>query len=162
MSALDDPVAPSDGTSTTIAGGCHCGRLTFALSTMRDVATIIPRACRCSFCRKHGAAYISDRQGRLILKTTGSPDDVYRFGYGITDFHVCNRCGVLVAATWSDSDREDFGVVNVRAFEGQPVSIALPLDADFDEEDVPQREARRKDNWTPALVLAKPHVVAQA
>ena len=46
--------------SRLLAGGCHCGKLKVEFETGIDPADFSPRACDCSFCTKHGAAYISD------------------------------------------------------------------------------------------------------
>jgi hypothetical protein len=75
----------------------------------------------------------------------------YRFGLNITDFHVCDRCGVWVAAVWYDEGR-GFGVVNVPALDERALFNALPAVADFEGEDVSARERRRRTNWTPATV----------
>jgi hypothetical protein len=80
------------------------------------------------------------------------------FGLNITDFHLCDRCGIWVAATWRDGDRL-FGVINVPALDDRARFSGNAVTVDFDGEDVAAREARRRTNWTPARVLGSHDLV---
>lgn len=100
---------------TTFTGGCHCGQISLRFKTQLKATSFTPGACDCDFCRKHGAVYLSD--SAELLEITTSDAQTYRFGLGITDFHTCPKCGVLVAATLRDSDGAIFGVVNQRVVE---------------------------------------------
>lgn len=108
---------PSATIESTLRGSCHCGELRVELSTRLDPATLIPRACDCSFCLKHGAAYVSDPAGRLELMV--HPDGLrrYRQGSGTAEFLMCDRCGVLVAVTFMQAARI-YGAVNARCLDG--------------------------------------------
>lgn len=97
---------------------------------------------------------ISDPGGQLTIATSGEPDDIYRLGFGITDFHVCGRCGVFVAATWRNGGNIMLGVVNIRALDDARQFTTTPAEADFDSEDATARETRRQTNWTPATLSA--------
>jgi hypothetical protein len=116
-----------------LSGSCHCRRIKVALST-------------------HNAAMISDNQGALHLRTTGSPDDLYRFGFGAADFHVCGNCGVFVAATWNDGALA-YGVVNIYALDAA-LNFGDDSPMQFDEEDEQVRNERRRLNWTPTQFTA--------
>ena len=85
-------------TDTSLRGGCHCGLLRVAFTTRHDPAELAPRACDCSFCRSHGAFYVSDPEGRLSITEarTGAMRE-YRQGSGEARFLLCGECGVLVA-----------------------------------------------------------------
>lgn len=74
----------------------------------------------------------------------------YRFGLGITDFHVCGRCGVFVAAIWWDGSKA-YGVVNVPALDERD-RFTTAVAADFEGETIADREARRRQTWTPARI----------
>lgn len=130
-----------------LQGSCHCGQITLEFSTAMEPAAFSPRACQCSFCRRHSSVTIADPAGLLTLATIDQ--NAYRFGLAITDFHVCARCGVFVAATWKDQGGGVYGVVNVHALANARQFTAAPIEADFDGEDVSAREARRRTNWTP-------------
>lgn len=101
----------------TLGGGCHCGRLRVAFSTVLDPAGITPRACDCSFCQKHGAAYVSDPAGQLSI-SIAAPDDLHRYrqGSNTAEFLFCGHCGVLVAVVL-DHDGRTHGAVNARCLD---------------------------------------------
>ena len=105
----------------TLRGGCHCGRLRVAFATRLDPAGIKPRACDCSFCQKHGAAYVSDPSGRLSI-SMAEPDAMrrYRQGSETAEFLFCGHCGILVAVI-VDHDAHTYGAVNARCLDGTTV-----------------------------------------
>lgn len=126
------------------AGQCHCGALRFAFETDRPLA---PRACQCSFCRKHGARTVSDPDGSVVL-TLGPEMVRYRFGSKTTDVLICGCCGVYVGALVEIEGRTHV-TLNLNAFddprldlEGAPVS--------YDGEDAGVKADRRREKWTPA------------
>jgi hypothetical protein len=81
-----------------LEGGCHCGNLRITAHLTREPGNYVPRACDCDFCRKHGAAYVSDPQGWVSIRVAAEADcSRYRQGSGSAEFLVCRRCGVLVA-----------------------------------------------------------------
>ena len=94
-------------------GGCHCGALTLAFSTGLVPTATAPRACDCSFCRAHGAAWISDAAARLVIHAQ-RPDRLrrYRQGSEAAQFLLCGDCGVLVAVVFEDGDQR-YAAVNV-------------------------------------------------
>lgn len=102
----------------TLRGGCHCGRLRVSFSTRIDPADIHPRACDCSFCQKHGAAYVSDPSGRLSIGMA-QPDAMrrYRQGSNTAEFLFCGHCGILVAVVFVHDARR-YGAVNARCLDG--------------------------------------------
>ncbi len=107
-------------------GGCHCGNISVTASLSRATTEYRPRACDCDFCRKHGAAYLSDPGGSLRI-AIGDPHAtaMYRQGSGTAEFLVCTTCGVLVAVLYR-ADRI-YGALNANAIAAelgaaQPVS----------------------------------------
>lgn len=100
---------------STLEGGCHCGAITLALSTALVPATTAPRACDCSFCRAHGAAWISDPDAGLVIRTHRQ-DRLrrYRQGSQSAQFLLCGDCGVLVAVLLDDPERT-YAALNVRS-----------------------------------------------
>ena len=96
-------------------GGCHCGRLAYEARLTQPLSTYAPRACDCSFCRKHGAAWISDADGDLTLRVRG---DVvrYRQGSGQAEFIACPHCAVVVMVT-AEVDGEGYGAINARTLD---------------------------------------------
>lgn len=130
-------------------GSCHCEKVRIVFETDRDPESYEPRVCNCDFCRRHGSAAIADPQGRLILHLA-SDHVPYRFGLNMTDFHVCNSCGVFVAASWADGDRL-IGAVNVNVLDDTKAFSGNRVGMNFEGEDRAVRAKRRRANWTPAV-----------
>lgn len=119
-----------------VAGGCHCGNITVRVELERAPDAYAPRACDCEFCRKHGAAWLSDPQGSLSIHIRDERDaSRYAQGDRLAEMLLCRNCGVLVGALWRE--QRLYGVVNAGALDGQvafaavqPVSPrTLPADA---------------------------------
>lgn len=133
--------------TATLRGRCHCGSILVALETTRAAAELPLRACQCSFCRRHGARTTADPEGLLRITARDAHDlRRYRFGLGVTDFLVCGRCGVYVAATM-ESEGKRLGTVNVNVMD-DPTPFAREASASrYDGEHVDERLARRKRTW---------------
>lgn len=99
----------------TLRGGCHCGYLSFEAHLARATSDYAPRACDCSFCRRHGAAWLSDPQGVLLVRTRGEVVR-YRQGSGQAEFIACPQCGVLVLVA-CEIDGRLRAAINTRAAE---------------------------------------------
>jgi hypothetical protein len=149
-----------------IAGGCHCGAITIRFMTARDPSTMSVRECQCSFCRKHGARSISDRDGHVTFRARADALVRYQFSTRSADFLVCRRCGVYVAALMTSDDdegkpRRSFATVNARALAHDFAQPPAPVE--YGHESADERLARRRANWTPAdlhLDDVPPHDVA--
>lgn len=96
-------------------GGCHCGRLVYEARFTRALAEYTPRACDCAFCRKHGAAWLSDADGSLTLRLRGDALP-YRQGSGQAEFLACPHCAVLVMVT-ADVDGVKYAAINARTLD---------------------------------------------
>lgn len=101
-----------------LAGACHCENISFELELASAPGSYSPRVCDCVFCRKHGAAYLSDPHGSLRFHVNDAHRlGRYRQGSGLADFLVCKDCGVLVGITYSHAGRL-YGTVNSNALDG--------------------------------------------
>ena len=130
-----------------IKGACHCGNIEYRLKWPPDQPVVPVRACDCSFCRKHGAAWTSNPEAelRICLRDPGKIAP-YRFGTNTADFHVCSRCGVVPFVS-CEYDGRMYAVVNVNTFhDAEGVSMARST-ASFGSEDAADRLDRRKRNW---------------
>jgi len=96
-------------------GGCHCGRIALDMTLSKPGSQVTPRACDCSFCRKHGAAWVSDAEGALRVRFRGEPV-VYRQGSAQAEFIACAHCAVLVMVR-HEHEGHMHAAVNVRALE---------------------------------------------
>jgi hypothetical protein len=130
-----------------IEGRCHCGNIAFALDGFADAAAIVARACTCTFCTRHGAAWTSCPSGALrVAIADAAHATTYAFGTSTAAFHVCTRCGGVPLVT-SDIDGGRFAVVNVRHFETVDPSLLPVAPATLDGEEVDARLSRRQRNW---------------
>jgi hypothetical protein len=128
------------------AGGCHCGNIRLEFVSTRSPGEFRPRACDCSFCRKHGAAYVSDPRGKLSV-TIGDRRELstYRQGSGSAELLICGKCGVLPLVVFAEADRR-YATVNANAIDnseafGEAVVVS-PQKLGADE-----KRARWKELW---------------
>ena len=126
----------------TLTGSCHCQRLQLVLHGSLDPAESSPRACDCSFCQAHAAAWVSDPDGELVV--TASDADAlgrYRQGSESAEFLFCRHCGVLVAVVFA-TDEGMRGAANARclaeASEFAPTQTVSP-------QQLPPEE--RRERW---------------
>ena len=137
--------------ANVLEGGCHCGKVRVELTTSIRPADFRPRACDCSFCTKHGAAYVSDPDGRL--RVTGSEMLAeYRQGSGTARMLLCRGCGVLVAAVLEEDGRR-YGTVNAKCLEG--VAFGEPQAVSPQTLGVDDKKARWRRLWTPNVEICR-------
>ncbi len=129
-------------------GRCHCGTIRLAFETERPLA---PRACQCSFCRKHGARTVSDPAGSAML-VLGPETLRYRFGEEVTDFLICGRCGAYVGAV-AETEGRLYATLNLNVFDEPHLDLAA-APVSYDGEAREGRIARRAARWTPAAICA--------
>jgi hypothetical protein len=130
-----------------IHGKCHCGNIAFELDWHGDQQEIGARACGCSFCVKHGGVWTSNPKSRLeVAIRDPAAVSKYAFGTKTATFHVCSHCGGVPLVT-SEIENHLYAVVNVNVFEDVDRSRVRVASANFAEEDVESRLARRQRNW---------------
>jgi hypothetical protein len=130
-----------------LTGQCHCGNIAFELEWQGSPAEIPARACSCTFCVKHGGIWTGNPKSALAVAVR-DPSLVTRYAFGTrtATFHVCARCGVVPLVTSEIASRL-LAVVNVNALEGVDPARLAHATANFDNEDVATRLARRTRNW---------------
>jgi len=129
-----------------LKGGCHCGRISLVFSSSICTEEFSPRACDCSYCVKHGAQFISDRNGSLVVNVKEADAlGEHRFGHELAKFLFCKSCGTFVVVLF-EADGRTFGSVNTRCFEagvkfGDPQTVSpQKLNAD-----------QKKERWTKVM-----------
>src|SRR5438552_2601780 len=138
-----------------IKGKCHCGNIAFELEWDEDPPEIPARTCGCSFCVKHGGVWTSNPKSRLAVAIRdASLVSKYAFGSRTATFHVCARCGAAPLVT-SEIANHLYAVVNVNVLEDVDPSWLRRAAADFENEDVKSRLARRKRNWIADVRLSE-------
>ena len=141
---MNDPV-----TDRQIRGSCHCENIRFTL-VWPDLGPNIPvRACGCSFCTKHRAAWTSHPSGRFDLQIADeSQVKRYQFGTKTADFLICTTCGVASIVTCIIEGTR-YAVFNVNTFDKVDRSQLVETVTNFEGETTENRLARRQRNWTP-------------
>jgi len=142
-------------TQAPLHGGCHCGHLSIELSLTQAPPSLQPRACDCAFCTKHGAAWISDPAGVLVIAARNRDAlGEYRQGSGSARFLHCRDCGVLVAVM-HEGEEGLRGAANVRCLDdaalfGEAVTVSPQQLAKDD------KIARWVRLWTPTRLRIAP------
>lgn len=136
---------------TGYKGGCHCGNIAVTFETNKAATDFTPRACDCSFCRKHSTRALSDPGGHIHLNVQRGDDlNRYQFGTKATEFLICRSCGVYVSAYMPDGEAAFANVLaSVLDDHGRFGSGEL---TDYGNEDEASKRARRRQNWTPATL----------
>lgn len=135
--------------ATTFNGSCHCGNLQLHFASNKAPVEFSPRACDCSFCRKHGARYISDTEGALTVRAT-SKNSVSRYQQGSysAEFLCCRDCGVLVAVIYEENSML-FAAVNAACLDDEntlgPTIVSSPQVLS---------EAEKKQRWKTLWISA--------
>lgn len=132
-------------------GGCNCENITFEMQLPKPPQEYGPRACDCNYCLKHGAAYVSDPNGSLMIhikdmqwlrryKQNGTS--------GIAEFLHCINCGVL-AGIIRQEGTQIWGTVNSLAVDngrfGERVTVSPKQLSDDD------KIKRWKQVWFPGV-----------
>lgn len=135
------------------SGGCHCRNIKVEFETALAPEAFEPRACGCSFCRKHQSRAISDPNGRLLISVAnGDRLSRYQFGLKTIEFLVCRNCGVYVAAFMGDpNDEAGYATLMISALDDRE-GFAVPVPKDYDDQTAEERAARRRKVWTPSTL----------
>jgi hypothetical protein len=139
---------------TVLNGQCQCGRVRVAFTTA-DPAALKPRACQCSFCRRHGSHTVSDPAGKVVISADEGDIHRHRFALRVTDFLVCTHCGVYVGAV-ARVNGTDYASINAVGVDFPELATREAVPFTFDAETREEREARRLKSWTPAVVVERP------
>ena len=130
----------------SIEGGCHCGNIGYRLFTPVPPGKLAVRACRCSFCTKHGVRYSSHPHAELAIRI-GNKDLVegYRFSKKIVEFVFCLRCGVMPYVL-AHIEGNTYAVININTADAD-FSEVTPTPLDLSSESAEDALARRKKVW---------------
>ena len=112
------------------SSACSCGCVKLELQLPQAIASYNPRECDCSFCKKRSLMYLSDKSGKLVIRT-GLQLCQSKQGSKQANFISCSNCGDVVAVTYS-SLKGLKGAVVANLFEekykmGKPISVSPKL-----------------------------------
>jgi hypothetical protein len=130
-----------------LRGACHCGAVSALIEGIDDPVRVQVRACRCGFCRRHGAVTFAAAGAQARLSSRGRFLR-YRFGSQDADFLLCPHCGVYVGAVLLDGQRW-LGTLNAAGLQLEPLLSQAPKPVDYEGESALERRARRLARWMP-------------
>jgi hypothetical protein len=131
---------------STVFGGCDCRNLSVEMELSEPSGSYRPRSCDCRFCRKHGAAYVSDPKGSLRIKVRETELlGRYRQGSGTAEFLLCARCGVLIGVSYQEGELR-YAAVNVQAI-GDGTTFGSPTVISPKALAIDERVQRWKQLW---------------
>ena len=140
--------------SAKVTGGCHCGNISYSAEYSNELATYIPRACDCTLCTRHGAAYTSDRNGKLTINIRNmSQVNWYRQGSQIADFLICKQCGIMTNVIYKEAGRI-YGSINSRTSD-QFDQFGNCQDMHLTQLSDEARIKRWKDNWFSEVTIVQ-------
>ena len=127
-------------------GSCHCGAIRVEFESDKPLA---PRACQCSFCRKHGARSVSDAEGAATIACSVEPL-AYRFASRAADYLICRVCGVYLGAVTGGPEAR-LATLNLNAFDDPHLNLgAEPVS--YEGESADRKAERRRQRWTPVSI----------
>lgn len=105
-------------------GGCHCGRVRFAVFAPREIEAI---ECNCSICSKSGFLHLIVPKDRFTLQRGFEFLVEYQFNTGIAKHWFCGNCGIK--SFYIPRSNPDGYSVNVRCLDSIPNNIKIiPFD----------------------------------
>ncbi|MEM9013547.1 MAG: aldehyde-activating protein [Pseudomonadota bacterium] len=135
-------------------GSCHCNTVTVTFETDKSPEELGVRTCQCTFCRAHGAANISDRDGRVHIDCAESDIVRYCFALKTADFLICRTCGVYFLAAIGEGDHL-FSTLNTNGLAMAAFVGVAETPMVYDAEDDNARIDRRHLKWTPTTFSDK-------
>ena len=155
---MSDAICPpkQDDNSVQLLGGCSCGNIRLHVKLSKPANGFGPRDCDCSFCRKHGAMYLSDPNGSLQIQVndTALVGEHRQGPEGQANFMFCKCCGVLTNVLHKCAeDGRLIGAVNSRAMNKFDKLFAEPVTVSPKLLTIEEKLQRWKMNWFGNVVL---------
>lgn len=137
-----------------LTGGCHCGNISLEVELSAEPSSYHPRACDCTYCRQHGASWLSDAKGSVVIRVADPRQrGVYRQGSEQAELLLCRRCGGLMAVLLQ-ADGKVFGAVNAKAFVASDVAFGAEICVSPQKLAAADKVKRWRDLWFSRVVLA--------
>jgi hypothetical protein len=106
------------------AGGCHCGRVRFAVLAPGEIEAV---ECNCSICTKSGFLHLIVLKDRFTLQRGSEFLVEYRFNTGIAKHWFCSVCGIK--SFYVPRSNPDGYSVNLRCLDSSSIpSKIIPFD----------------------------------
>lgn len=134
-----------------VAGGCHCGAIRVELQTEVPACELPMRACQCGYCTRHGTMTTSDPRGCAVISVAGDRLGRYQFATRTAKSLFCRTCCVYVGAALEEDGRT-WTALNVRGLGLTAFAERTPEAVSYEHESPADRNARRKQKWTPTTI----------
>jgi hypothetical protein len=138
--------------SQEFSGSCYCGNITVIFRAEAKSETLQPRTCDCGFCRRNGAEWVSDPDGRIDIAVMNEAAlSLYEQGSEMARFWICQRCGTTTAVT-AEINGKLHGAINANCLEGtekfaDSKSVSPKSLSDF------EKRVRWEETWTSETVV---------
>jgi len=108
-------------------GGCHCGKVRFAVHAPADIEA---QRCNCSICRMSGYLHMIVARRDFELQSGAEVLQTYQFNSGVAQHYFCRDCGIKsfyvprshpdgISVNVNCLDREGIGSLTVTLFDGE-------------------------------------------
>ena len=118
-------------------GGCHCGRVRFAVETEEPIAAF--GDCNCSVCQKKGILHVRVAPEKLTILSGADDIETYRFHSMTAEHNFCRHCGIHV--TTKPRMHPTMRTANARCLDDFAALQAAASVATFDGQNHPKDQA---------------------
>lgn len=137
-----------------IKGDCVCGNISYEMHTNLTNEQIPMRICSCPFCRRIGAVYSSDPNGKIIIRIKNEKAvEKRQFATKTSQFIFCSECGVMPLII-CPIEGKDYAVINLRCCDDIE-DLSRAQTHHFSGETLEERVNRRKSTWTGDVQIIK-------
>ena len=111
---------------TTYTGGCHCGKIAYAVEGEFNEAIV----CNCSHCAMKGFRLAFVPREAFTLKKGEGEWSTYHFNKGAIDHNFCKTCGVESFAFGKMPDGMEIAAINLNCIDALDLSRLKVQDVD--------------------------------
>ena len=134
--------------SHTLIGGCCCGKVTLQLNLASEPERYNPRVCDCDFCCRYDAAYISDPNGNVVVRTEAMSNlNFSQQGTKLAEFLFCASCEQLLGVRWNQCGSVNAQVLVDKELFGKNIPISPKMLS------AEQKVDRWEELWFPEFVV---------
>lgn len=139
-------------------GRCNCGNIRFRYYSPDALANIVPRACKCRACTKHGGRWVSHHGGILVAEVFDEElVRLVQFCNSESDFYVCHACHVAPFVLCRN-ETVPHAVLNANTLDDFCAADCHTHYHDYSSEPTDRRNARRAVEWINNVTLTFPSI----
>ena len=131
-------------------GNCRCRNIEVSWQ-IRDYS-LVPRACQCTYCLQHAAAWVS-KSGSNFAVTIHNTErySTVEQGSHTALFHQCANCDQVVFVT-TCIDGELYGALNANCMHNKS-GFPKPLATDFSAQSAVEKLTRWQQHWCRPVII---------